>query len=69
MFEDLHRKVSAHMDAEPNCIACNLKRTLISVSPTANRHEMQCFECPKCHTILTLVVEREPPRVPGLASA
>jgi hypothetical protein len=57
------------MDAEPNCIACNLKRTLISVSPAANRHEMQCFECPKCHTILTLVVEREPPRVPGLASA
>jgi hypothetical protein len=57
------------MDAEPHCIACNLKRTLIGVSPAANRHEMQSFECPKCHTILTLVVEREPPLVPELAFA
>jgi|GraSoi_2013_60cm_1033757.scaffolds.fasta_scaffold82081_1 hypothetical protein len=47
------------MDVEPDCIACNVKRTLISVSPVKNRHEMRSFECPECSTVFRLVVQRE----------
>jgi hypothetical protein len=45
---------------EPQCIACNVKRTLICVTRVANRHEMRSFECPKCSTIFRLVVDCEP---------
>jgi hypothetical protein len=48
------------MDAEPNCIACNVKRTLTGVVPVKGRHEMLSFECPKCRSIFRLVVQREP---------
>jgi hypothetical protein len=48
------------MDAELACIACNVKRTLISVMPVRNRHEMLSFECPRCRSILRLVARRKP---------
>lgn len=48
------------MDIEPNCIACNVTRTLISVLPVKNRHEMRSFECPQCRSLFRLVVRREP---------
>ncbi len=48
------------MDVEPNCIACNVARTLISVSPVKNRHEMRSLECPECRSVFRLVVRREP---------
>jgi hypothetical protein len=51
------------MDAELACIACNVKRTLLSVTPVRNRHEMRSFECPECRTILKLMVARRKPRL------
>ncbi|SHK10759.1 hypothetical protein SAMN05444159_2429 [Bradyrhizobium lablabi] len=48
------------MNVEPNCIACNVTRTLISVLPVKNRHEMRSFECPECGSLFRLVVRREP---------
>jgi hypothetical protein len=48
------------MNVEPNCIACNVTRTLISVLPVKNRHEMRSFECPECRSLFRLVVRREP---------
>jgi hypothetical protein len=48
------------MDVEPECIACHVKRTLICITPVANRHEMRSFECPKCSTVFRLVVGCEP---------
>jgi predicted RNA-binding Zn-ribbon protein involved in translation (DUF1610 family) len=47
------------MNAEPICIACNVKRTLASVTPVRNRHEMQSFECPNCGSLFRFVVRRE----------
>jgi hypothetical protein len=48
------------MDVEPYCIACNVTRTLISVLPVKNRHEMRSFECPQCRSLFRLVIRREP---------
>ena len=48
------------MDAEPHCLDCDAKRTLIGVMPVKNRHEMLSFECPKCRSIFRLVTRREP---------
>jgi hypothetical protein len=47
------------MDAEPICIACNVTRTLTSVIPVRNRHEMQSFECPSCANVFRFVVRRK----------
>jgi hypothetical protein len=47
------------MNVEPNCIACNVTRTLINVLPVKNRHEMRSFECPQCRSLFRLVVRRE----------
>lgn len=48
------------MDVEPNCVACNVTRTLTGVLPVKNRHEMRSFECPQCGSLFRLVVRREP---------
>jgi hypothetical protein len=48
------------VNTEPNCIACNVTRTLINVLPVKNRHEMRSFECPECRSLFRLVVRREP---------
>jgi hypothetical protein len=48
------------VDVEPNCIACNVTRTLTGVLPVKNRHEMQSFECPQRGSLFRLVVRREP---------
>ena len=64
------------MDAEPKCIACDVKRSLISVMPVRNRHEMLSYECPNCRSIFRLVTRRKrrllaegSPAVPRLASS
>ena len=44
--------------AAPICIPCNLERTLISIQPTRNRHDVRRFECPKCRSTFRLVVQR-----------
>jgi hypothetical protein len=46
------------MAAAPQCITCNLQRTLISVQPGRNRHDVRSYECPGCKDIFRLVVER-----------
>jgi hypothetical protein len=46
--------------AAPICIDCNLERSLISIKPVKNRHEMMQYECPHCRNIFSLVVERAP---------
>jgi hypothetical protein len=42
-------------DAESECIACNVKRIVIAVTPVATGYEMLSLECPQCSNLLTLV--------------
>jgi transposase-like protein len=42
----------------PNCISCNLDRTLVSVQPTRNRHDVHQYECPSCKSAFRLVAQR-----------
>ena len=46
------------MDAEFDCIACNVKRIVIGVTPVARGYEMRCLECPKCSDLFRMVVRR-----------
>ena len=48
------------MAAAPICMSCNLERTLISIKPGRNRHDVRSYECPACHDVFRLVVQREP---------
>jgi transposase-like protein len=48
------------MTAAPICMTCNLERTLVSIQPTRNRHDVRRYECPKCRSAFRLVVERKP---------
>ena len=57
------------MDADPKCIACDVRRDLISITPIVNGHEMQSFECPKCKSVFRLVIQRESNLLPDVASA
>jgi hypothetical protein len=43
-------------DAESECIACNVKRIVIAVTPVATGYEMLSLECPQCSNLLMLVV-------------
>lgn len=52
------REVATNMVAAPHCITCNLERTLISIQPGRNRHDVRSYECPDCKDIFRLVVER-----------
>lgn len=45
------------MVAAPHCKTCNLQRTLISIQPGSNRHDVRSYECPGCKEIFRLVVE------------
>jgi hypothetical protein len=45
----------------PVCSGCNVERTLAAVEPIVKGHDIRSFECPVCHTILRLVVRRDPP--------
>ena len=44
--------------AAPICITCNSERTLISIKPVRNQHDMRQYECPRCRNIFSLVMER-----------
>jgi hypothetical protein len=44
------------MAAAPICATCNLERTLISIQPGRNRHDVRQYECPSCRDIFRLVV-------------
>lgn len=46
------------MTAAPICTTCNLERTLISIKPSRNRHDVRQYECPHCKDIFRLVVQR-----------
>jgi len=48
------------MAAAPICITCNLERSLISIKPVKNRHDMLQYECPGCRNIFSLVMQRMP---------
>jgi hypothetical protein len=48
------------MSAAPICITCNLERTLISIKPAKNRHDVLQYECANCGNIFRLVMQREP---------
>ena len=56
-FNNHHGKKATAM-AAPICINCNLERTLVSIKPTRNRHDMRQYECPKCRSAFRLVVPR-----------
>jgi hypothetical protein len=34
------------VNAEPECITCNIKRIIIGVTPVARGYEMRSLECP-----------------------
>ena len=57
-FNNHHGKKATDMMAAPICINCNLERTLVSIQPTRNRHDMRQYECPKCRSAFRLVVPR-----------
>jgi hypothetical protein len=42
------------MDAEFDCIACNVKRIVIEVTPIARGYEMRSLECPRCSNSIGL---------------
>ena len=44
------------MNAELECIACNVKRVVIQVTLVARGYEMRSLECPQCSNLLRLVV-------------
>ena len=46
--------------AAPICITCNLERSLISIEPVKNRHDMLQYECPNCRNVFRLVMQRAP---------
>jgi hypothetical protein len=48
------------MAAAPICMICNLERTLISIRPARNRHDMLQYECPNCRNVFRLVTRRAP---------
>jgi hypothetical protein len=48
------------MAGAPICTSCNLERVLISIKPGGNRHDVRAYECPACHGVFRLVVQREP---------
>ena len=48
------------MTAAPICVICNLERMLISIKPGGNRHDVRAYECPACHDVFRLVVQRAP---------
>jgi hypothetical protein len=48
------------MFAAPICMTCNLERTLISIQPGRNRHDVRSYECSDCKDIFRLVVPRAP---------
>jgi hypothetical protein len=48
------------MAAAPICMTCNLERTLISIKPAKNGHDMLQCECPNCRNIFRLVMQRAP---------
>jgi hypothetical protein len=50
------------MPAEPECIACNVPRTLIQVTPVARGYEMRSLECPQCSNVFRLVLRHPRPR-------
>ena len=45
------------MVAAPICMVCNLERTLISIKPGSNRHDVRQYECANCKDIFRLVVQ------------
>ena len=48
------------MAGVPTCTSCNLERMLISIKPGRNRHDVRAYECPACHDVFRLVIQREP---------
>jgi hypothetical protein len=48
-------------DAESECIACNVKRIVIAITPVAAGYEMLSLECPQCSNLLMLVVPHRRP--------
>ena len=57
------------MDADPKCMACDVRRDLISITPIVNGHEVQSFECPKCKSVFRLVIQRESNLLPDAVFA
>jgi hypothetical protein len=48
------------MASAPICITCNLERTLVSIQPARNRHDVRQYECPGCRSTFRLVMQRVP---------
>ena len=45
-------------DAESECIACNVKRIVIAVTPVARGYEMRSLECPQCSNLFRIIVRQ-----------
>ena len=57
------------MDAESECIACNVRRIVIGVTLVARGYEMRSLECPKCSNLFRIVVPQRRPVRNRLAKA
>jgi hypothetical protein len=55
-----YAKKATDMAGVPICTSCNLERMLISIKPGRNRHDVRAYECPACHDVFRLVIQREP---------
>ena len=49
------------MHARSTCTKCHVKRSLTGITPVEPPHEMLSFECPRCGSVVRLVVRRERP--------
>jgi hypothetical protein len=49
------------MDTELKCVACDVIRAVIQVTPVARGYEMRSLECPQCGSLFKLVL-RNPRR-------
>jgi len=61
MLEDQLKEWAAAMDAEFECIACNVKRIAIGVTLVARGYEMRSLECPQCSNLFRIVVRQRRP--------
>jgi len=61
MLKDQLKEWAAAMDAEFECIACNVKRIAIGVTLVARGYEMRSFECPQCSNLFRIVVRQRRP--------
>lgn len=55
------------MSEESRCFACEIKRHLIEVAPIVDGYDLRSFKCPRCGSMMRLVVPRTVERIDRIA--